>query len=67
MAKTKTPVWVPLPTLADHLGVNPATIRRWVRKGLIPGVRRLPDGRYRFDLNRAEEIMPEVDPSEVAR
>ena len=47
---------------AKALGVNPATLRRWVELGLIPAVT-LPSGVLRF---RADDVAAALTPVEPA-
>jgi len=43
-------------TIAEHFGVHPETVRKWVRKGVIPYLR--PTERtIRFDMNEVEEAL----------
>jgi excisionase family DNA binding protein len=61
MPRAKTPVWVTFKRLAEVMGVSERTVRRWAHQGRLPGLRKTPGGRWRFDLNRVDEILTETN------
>ncbi len=61
--KMTAPAWVRVQAAADHLGVSPSTLRRWVADGRI-ACQRTPSGQRRFlleDLDRS--LRGEAPPS----
>jgi hypothetical protein len=46
------------PTIvAEQLEVDPATVRRWVKQGLIPGAFITPTGRVRLPSTIADDVI----------
>ena len=35
----RTPEWMTVNEVAEHLGVHPETVRRWLRQGHLEGIR----------------------------
>ena len=57
-----------LARLARETGasVQPATIRKWARMGLIPGARISPGGLVRFPRTAAKNLYREITPQTAA-
>ena len=49
--------WIKVKDAAAEVEVNPQTIYRWIRKGLIPSKRWGVRGQYRVNLSGVEEMM----------
>lgn len=52
--------------LADSLGVDRSTLRRWQRLGWVPGPDlRLPGGRLAYSEQRADEVLAAAQPQPI--
>lgn len=52
--------------LAAYLNVHEATIYRWIKAGTLPGVMRINNGHWRFDMDVIEEWVASSAAARVA-
>lgn len=61
----REPEWMTTAAAAEYLKVHPETIRKWARRGALPGTKLGNRGGFRFrrdELDRFMELRREVEP-----
>jgi excisionase family DNA binding protein len=58
--------WITPGEVAEQLGVDVATVKRWLREGKLPEAQRLPGGAYRLPADTARRLLKPAIPERVA-
>ena len=53
--------WLTTKTVSRDLQVSEHSLRHWLRRGLVPGARKLPSGEYRLPSDTADVLLRAIE------